>query len=118
MLFPSEGNHTKKKKHKEAQSPKKVESGEFLYRCDPGVGHSGALCLVYPYRSSSLSSLKTGPPLLPPVPWLGPLPPAVLVGNLPAEGNKVREWGGQMAERLGSRANNQKVVGSIPGRAK
>jgi len=26
--------------------------------------------------------------------------------------------GGQMAERLGNRATNQKVVGSIPGRAK
>ena len=27
-------------------------------------------------------------------------------------------WGGQMAEWLGSRAINQKVVSSIPGRAK
>ena len=27
-------------------------------------------------------------------------------------------YGGQMAERLGSRAINQKVAGSIPGRAK
>ena len=29
----------------------------------------------------------------------------------------LRQWG-QMAERVGSRAVNQKVVGSIPGRAK
>ena len=31
---------------------------------------------------------------------------------------RVRRHGGQMAEQLGSRAINQKVVGSIPGRAK
>ena len=29
-----------------------------------------------------------------------------------------RHLGGQMAERLGNRATNQKVAGSIPGRAK
>ena len=31
---------------------------------------------------------------------------------------QVRFWGGQMAERLGNRAINQKVAGSIPTREK
>lgn len=41
MLSPPEGNYTKEKKEhmKEAQSPKNVESGEILYRCDPRTGH-------------------------------------------------------------------------------
>lgn len=72
MLSPNGGKrkqkNRKKKKHmKEAQSPKNVESGENLYRCDPSTGHRGAVCL-YPYRSSSLSSLNTGPVPVPPVP--------------------------------------------------
>lgn len=35
----SEGSHTKKEHMKEAQSPKNVESGENLYRCDPRTDH-------------------------------------------------------------------------------
>lgn len=32
---------------KEAQSPKNVESGENLYRCDPSTNHYGAVH-IYP----------------------------------------------------------------------
>lgn len=42
------GKSYKKKEHmKEAQSPKNVESGENLYRCDPRTDHRGAVC-IYP----------------------------------------------------------------------
>lgn len=42
------GKSYKKKEHmKEAQSPKNVESGENLYRCDPSTDHCGAV-YIYP----------------------------------------------------------------------
>lgn len=38
----------KKKEHmKEAQSPKNVESGVNLYKCDPSTDHCGAV-YIYP----------------------------------------------------------------------
>ena len=46
------------------------------------VQATGWRCGAYAYRSSSLSSLKTGPVPVPPEPWLGPVPPVVPVGNL------------------------------------
>lgn len=48
MLSPREIIQKKKKEHmKEAQSPKNVESGVNLYKCDPSTDHSGTVH-IYP----------------------------------------------------------------------
>ena len=85
----------------------------------PRTGQRHALCIVIPdlelyIRGESREIINGSVPLVPTAALIHvpvPLVPAALI-HVPVE---IR---GQIAEWLGSRAINQKVVGSIPGRAK